>query len=221
MSTDTELLEQNQKLRYEILRTMYNETYGSYRNPEEFEFTPTTVSAALQLPRPNTLIAMQYLNEKGLIRKKIEIDGDPIYVLAHQGILEIEKSIEFPKSPTEHFMTSVVQNFHAPVGSIQNGPNSTAQVIQNNNIGVSLTEVLSLIDEIQIEALSKLPPEKQNEVKEELEVLKEEVSSKEKNSKRLKAIWKGIQTGTLATIDVATKLATLAEKLKSFGLLDS
>jgi hypothetical protein len=221
MSPDKETLEQRQKLRYKILRTMFDETVEVSNDPTRQLFSPRSISSGLQLPVEETLTAMQYLAGEYLIEERAQVHGryDSRYRISHQGIVEIERSIENPEVRTEHFMLNVVQHFNAPVGSVQNAPNSAAQVIQNNNMGASLSEVFSLIEEIQAEALLKLPSEKQQEAKDELQVLKNEVAS-EKNPKRLKTIWKGLQSGVLGTIDVATKLAVLAEKLKSLGFLD-
>lgn len=222
MSKDKEILEYRQNLRDRILKGMFDNTIGASKDPTQVYFTPQSVSEGLQVSVEDTLIAMQFLAGKHLIEEKVQgydrySSG---YTISSYGISEIERLIENPEARTEYRVLNVVQHFNAPVGSVQNAPNSTAQVIQNN-VGVSLREVLSLIDELQAEALSKLPPEKQEEVKDDLEVLKTEVTSEKKDSKRLKFIWKNLQSGVLGTIDVATKLAGLAEKLKSLGLLDS
>ena len=76
-----------------------------------------------------------YLEEEGLL--VIGVDKEqgrgpvPNLRLTHKGITEVEKSIEHPSEATDHFPAPLVQNFHAPVGSVQVGAKSIARATQN------------------------------------------------------------------------------------------
>ena len=60
--------------------------------------------------------------------------------LSHKAIDEVEKSLNNPQQSTEHFSSTVIQNFHAPVGSVQTGNYNIANV--NQYIGQNFSEIL-------------------------------------------------------------------------------
>ena len=130
MDAARELLVERQKLRYKILRTMYDATIGENKNPKYHEFSPKSLAAALKLEPNNVLIELQYLEGEYLAEMIVGMSEplSSIFQISHQGIVEIEHSIEHPNQRTEHFMMTVVQHFHGSVGAVQNAEHSQAYV---------------------------------------------------------------------------------------------
>lgn len=134
MSTDQDRqkLKERQTVRLQILKAMFDETVGAGQNPQTLLFSPTSISNSLQLEPIDVVMALQYLEGEHLITcaNKSSMNYDNQYKLNHYGIVEVEQAIEHPEQRTQHFMLSVVQHFHATVGSVQTGPNAIANVEQ-------------------------------------------------------------------------------------------
>lgn len=133
MQADEESLKQRQSLRLRVLKTMFDETIGAEIDPSGKLFSPNSIAEGLELDVKSVALALQYLENERLLTSSAEF-GDPYdldYSLTHRGITEVERAIEYPNQRTEHFMLSVVQNFNAPVGSVQNGANATVNLKQS------------------------------------------------------------------------------------------
>lgn len=126
--------------------------------------------------------------------------------LSHKAIVEIEQSIAKPNRDTEHFSSTVIQNFNAPVGSVQTGSNSTANVTQN--FGTQASEVLNLIQELR-QSFKSLPPDQREEAIEVTDALEEEVQSSTPRKGRIKAFLNQLASFTANTASnvIATAIA--------------
>ena len=134
MSTDSEMLKERQKLRYQVLKVMYDRTVGRGKDTRGY-FYAYQIAEHLGLPPEKVSPELRYLDEELLVSSAGPEMGIPQngeqYRLTHEGIVEIEHSVEFPEQRTQHFMLSVVQHFHGTVGSVQNAPDSVANVEQH------------------------------------------------------------------------------------------
>ena len=128
MSSDREALEEKQKVRYKILKTIYDET-ENHEGSKNQMFSVQSVAKSLEPDERKVSRAMEYLEQEFLLRR---VGYDPregeIYTITHNGIVEIEHSIQHPDQGTNHFLLSVIQHFNGPVGSVQMGSNATANV---------------------------------------------------------------------------------------------
>jgi Zinc-binding dehydrogenase len=52
------------------------------------------------------------------------------HALTPAGIAEVERAVEEPNAPTEHFSLVVLQQFNAPVGAVVTGAGATVNVTQ-------------------------------------------------------------------------------------------
>jgi hypothetical protein len=127
MSTDLKTIEERQQKRYRLFKTIYDCTGDS--TSEGAHFTEVFMKAGFDEHDEEGHRILDYLYQKGLLSNRVGIGG---LALSHEGIREIEQSILHPESSTEHFKPGVVQHFYAAVGAVQNAPDSTAYVTQNN-----------------------------------------------------------------------------------------
>lgn len=85
----------------------------------------------------------KYLEGEGLIKTTQTLWGHltPFIIqLTHQGIKEIEQSLEAPSEPTQHFPAAVsIMNFHAPVigSAIQSGSPGAQQEVSVSDLDLS------------------------------------------------------------------------------------
>jgi hypothetical protein len=127
MSTDLKTIEERQQKHYRLLKTIYDCAGDS--TSEGVRFTEVFEKAGFDEHDDEGHDVLEYLRQKGLLSNRVGIGG---LALSHQGIREIEQSILHPESSTEHFKPGIIQRFYAAVGVVQNAPDSTAHVTQNN-----------------------------------------------------------------------------------------
>ena len=124
---DLPLVLKRQRDRYVMLRTLWRESKGDYRR---FERDLVKVLVDDGMEREAAILAYQYLVREGLI--KISGSGHSASI-THEGVKEIEDSIQHPDRDTEHFVFQVIQNtFNGPVAAVQTGPSSSANVSQED-----------------------------------------------------------------------------------------
>jgi hypothetical protein len=127
MSTDLQVVEERERKRYSLLKTLYDsagdDTSDGIHYKEAFE------KAGLDEDEGHDILA--YLDQKGLLSNST---GAGWLALSHEGIVEMEVSILRPEKPTEHFGSAIVQRFYAAVGVVQNAARSSAHVKQNNEL---------------------------------------------------------------------------------------
>ena len=139
MSTDLQVVEERERRRYSLLKTLYDsagdDTTDGIHYKEAFD------KAGLEEEDGHDIL--EFLNQKGLLSNRTGIGW---LALSHEGIVEMEASIIRPEKPTEHFGPAVVQRFYAAVGVVQNAPKSTADISQKNEfLADSLTTDQQLV----------------------------------------------------------------------------
>jgi hypothetical protein len=85
------------------------------------------------VPSQEAMQAALYLKGEHLLETSV----GPRFHLLHRGVVEIEAAILHPENATEHFTQQVVQivnNFHAPVGAVQVGASTVANVVQPGGV---------------------------------------------------------------------------------------
>lgn len=126
MSSELEKVEERERKRYALLKTVYD--HEGDGTDAFLHYTVAFERAGLEEDEGHEIL--QYLMEKGLFTNRgLE--------LSHAGVVEMEKSVMDPETPTAHFKRGVVQRFYAAVGVLQNAAESTAHVVQNNEGVVS------------------------------------------------------------------------------------
>lgn len=146
------------------------------------------------------------------------LGSSPNYKIAHLGVKEIERSMQKPEEPTEHFPPQIIQNFTGPVGAVQTGTHATANVTQD--VGADLSDVLSLLEQLKSQ-IAELPQEQQEDASVSIEALEDELKLQDKNPKRIKAALaglKGMARGAQGTAAFFSQVATLAQQLKDLNV---
>jgi predicted transcriptional regulator len=125
MSSDLQIVEERERKRYSLLKTIYDasgdDTSDGIRYSEAF------AKAGLEEDEGHDIL--EYLMQRGLMSNRTGIGW---LALSHQGIVEMEQSIMHPEQPTEHFRSDVVQRFYAAVGVVQNAVQSISRRTQND-----------------------------------------------------------------------------------------
>jgi len=127
MSTGLQVVEERERRRYSLLKTLYDsagdDTTDGIHYREAFD------KAGLEEEDGHDIL--EFLNQKGLLSNRTGIGW---LALSHEGIVEMERSIVLPEKPTEHFGSAIVQRFYAAVGVVQNAAKSSAHVKQSNEL---------------------------------------------------------------------------------------
>ncbi len=99
--------EEQQLDRYTLLRSLYDASGGNTRNYVNF----FELAEQAGFSKAEAKEIYNYLRSERLFG--FEKVGGYI-ALAHRAVVEIEKSIASPKSPTEHFSPTILQHFNSP-----------------------------------------------------------------------------------------------------------
>jgi hypothetical protein len=198
------IIQEKQRRRYQMLHKLWEAVGG--KEYAEADFFGIAREMGLSEDEANEIYG--YFTSEGLFGNR-GVDGG--VSLSHRAIVEIEQSITQPNRGTEHFPSTVIQNFNAPVGSVQTGSHSVAHVTQN--FGSSASEVVNLIRELR-QNLQALPPDERQEAIEVVDALEEEVQSPTPRKGRIKAF-----LGQLGTFTANTASSVLADTIaKSLGM---
>jgi hypothetical protein len=197
MNSDLARVQEKQKKRYQLLRRVYDLADGQVTPIRFF-----SIAEQEGFNKQDAEDAYHYLIGEGLIES---FSATGSVLLTHLGIIEVEHSIMNPNRATEHFATSIIQHFNAPVGAVQNAAYSTANV--NQTIGVSSHEVFDLIQQLR-HHVEALPTGQRQEAEEFVEGLVVEANSVAPNKTTVKALISALGS-TLQDIatDVLAKLA--------------
>jgi hypothetical protein len=114
-------LDQKQQLRYQLLAKLYELTEGSRRNRVDVD----QLMDESGVERKAFYHVLQYLVDEGLA-KRINLVAE----ITHEGIREMEESLQAPTESTTHFSAQIIQHFHGPVGAVQTGSQPVADVTQ-------------------------------------------------------------------------------------------
>lgn len=193
--------------RYQLIREIYKAVDG--RAFVDTEFTPIT--DFLGMDELEALDAHRYFDAEGFFANAGRMFGEEVVSLSHAAIVEIERSITHPSLSTEHFSASVVQHFHASVGTVQTGNNNIANVTQN--IGQNFSEILEQLAILK-KQFGSLPSEERKEAIEIIDALEVEVKCENPSKGKIKAFFHATRDFAVKT---GTELAasTLAKLLES------
>lgn len=125
MSTELDRVDERQKARYRVLKNIYDAAGDSITGG--CDISVAFAGAASDMDEGHGIL--EYLDEKGLIS---DSTAGRNVALSYQGIVEVERSIMHPESPTEYFGPGMVQHFYEAVGVVQNAADNTAKVEQEN-----------------------------------------------------------------------------------------
>jgi hypothetical protein len=204
MGNSLTTIQEKQRRRYQMLHKLWEAVGG--KEYAEADFFGIARAMGLNEDEANEIYG--YFTSEGLFGNR-GVDGG--VSLSHKAIVEIEQSITQPNSGTEHFPSTVIQNFNAPVGSVQTGSHSVAHVTQN--FGSSASEVINLIRELR-QNLQTLPPDQRQEAIEVVDALEEEVQSSTPRKGRIKAF-----LGQLGEFTANTASSVIAAAIaKSLGM---
>lgn len=113
-------------MRYKFLHLLYTKVNGSEKVP----INMNDLGKELMLDRYTTSDIYYYLNNEGLIVPRA-LGG--LISITHEGIKEVERSLEYPDKPTEHFLPINVIN----IGTMNNS------TLQQGTINSSISSVSS------------------------------------------------------------------------------
>lgn len=204
MSDYSEIVQEKQRKRYLMLMKLWEAAGGKEHTHVNYD----GIAKEAGFTKEEAQEIYNFFTNEGLFRSRT-VDGS--VTLSHRAIIEAEQSITSPSRATEHFSSTVIQNFNAPVASVQTGAHSTAYVTQN--FGANASDVLRLIQELR-QSLQSLPPDEREDAIEVVDALAEEVQLPTPRKGRVKAFLGQIASFTADTASnvIATAIA------KSLGM---
>lgn len=129
--------------------------------------------------------------------------------ISHLGVREIEAAQAHPGAPTKHFLPTVTQYvFNGPVGAVQTGAQSTANVTQS--VGFNAAEVTTLIAELRA-----VLPRDRDDLHETVADLEAEASASQPKQSRIRSSLAFLWT---ASKDIATVAPFVLQLAKIFGV---
>lgn len=186
MDESLDLVLKRQEERYQVLLALWKAAGG--RELERVNFMEVAKNSGFGTETSKEILI--YLTREGFFENR---DFGGGVTLSHKAIVEIERSLTNPTEATEHFSTTVIQNFNAPVGAVQSGPNSTANV--NQNFGPSMAEVAQLIRQLRTQ-FEILPNGEREEAIDVVDGLSEELQRPAPSKGKVKAFLS--QVGVIA-----------------------
>jgi len=138
--SDIERVEQNQLNRYRVLKQLYDDTNGNpdsyvdiHEHEKKFDFDNSTYDGIIV-----------YLGQENLIK----FPAGSYMNITNWGIKEIERAINTPENPTEHFpaKSNTIIIGHMQNSSIQQDTKNSQIQILNQTENEKLTELISKIN---------------------------------------------------------------------------
>jgi hypothetical protein len=205
METNRKIALSKQQRRYDFIVALWQAAGGKRLESVDF----MEIATREGFSREEALDTYRYFLSEGFFERNIP---PSIVSLSHRAIVEIEQSFRTPDQATEHFSSTVIQNFNAPVGSVQSGPNSTANV--NQNFGPNMAEVAQLISQLRAQ-FETLPTGVREEAIDVVDGLTEELQRPVPSKGKVKAFLS--QVGVFAE-DVAAgaSASLLAEAITKY-----
>lgn len=185
------IVEQKQKRRYELLLALWIEAGCKERSSVSFQ----AVAEKSGFTEEEYGEIFNYFNAEGFF---VDANFGSTVSLSHSAIREIENSLNHPQQSTEHFQSTVIQNFHGAVGAVQTGNQNIANV--NQNIGQNFSEILEQLAHLKRE-FQALPDGDREKAIEVIDAIAEEVKSESPSKGKIKSF-------LLATKDFAVKTGT-------------
>jgi hypothetical protein len=121
---------EKQKKRYQVMLKMYEIAVDDQMK----SISQDKLTEAAQIPKLELNRILRYLSEERLV----ELVTFATIAITHQGIKEVEDSIEHPNKPTEHFPAVVIQHFYNVQGGVQvngEGNSQTVSIISGGDNG--------------------------------------------------------------------------------------
>ena len=203
MNENRNIVLEKQKRRYELILELWKKVNGKEYTDVNF----WKVADNLGFSKDEATEIYHYLMNEGFFSSRRAGGG---VSLSHRAIVEIENSISNPQQSTEHFPATVIQNFNAPVGSVQNGNHSISNV--NQNIGQNFSEILEQLAIIRSQFQSSSVADKEDFI-DIVNDLEKEIIKENPNKSKIKGFLTttkdfAVKTGTELA---ATTLAKLIE----------
>lgn len=175
LSADQQLVLARIELRERMMRLIYDKSEGDLRK----HISKREIKEELGLPEIEYRAVRDYLTSEGLIVTTV-VGGGGHFEITQWGIDYVESKIKNPNVGDERDSGRTEQHFYAPVGAVQNAPNSTAYVNQNNLSGSR--ELPRLVQELRekVEALGD-----NQQALEQVNDLEEEVRSANPKKSRM------------------------------------
>jgi hypothetical protein len=134
MNENQNIVQQKQERRYKLLIELWKAAEGK----EYIKIDFLRVAGKAGFDEQEAREIYNYFNGENFFKHQTVIGLN--VMLSHKAITEIENSIAHPQKSTEHFSSTVIQNFHAPVGAVHTGNNNVSNI--NQNIGQNFSEIL-------------------------------------------------------------------------------
>lgn len=201
MVDSKEFILEKQKQRYRFILEVWKNVKGTTSESAYLYIVAQSFGFSLE----ETWDLHSYFSEEGFFAKET---GELEVTLSHKAIVEIEKSLLNPRESTEHFPATVIQNFHAPVGAVQNGNQNIANV--NQNIGQNFSEILEQLAILRNQ-FQNLPNDESEEAIKIIDSIEVEVQSEKPSKGKLKSFLVttkdfAVKTGTELAASTLTKL---------------
>lgn len=115
-------------------------------------------------------------------------------IITHRGRMEVEQSIKYPNTPTQHFQLPVIQQvtqnfYHSQVGAVQTGNQNVANVSQE--MGERASELLHLLGRAR-EDVQTLSEEDRNTALDYIDVIEETLNNEGPENPRLKSFGRAL-----------------------------
>jgi hypothetical protein len=183
------ITKENQEKRLSLLRELFDISYGTK--------CLVSISIFAQMSgwdESEVQMVSDYLAEEGLLTitsdsNNSRLTPGPHLCLTHKGIIEVEQSITNPTRATEHFPSTVIQNFNASVGAVQTGSYSTAHAVQS--LGGEIPRAFQLTTNLRLKFDSSTP-EVQEAATQLIEGLEDEFRLSQPRRARVRAFLKGL-----------------------------
>lgn len=196
-------LEEKQKARFALLRSLYEMSGGDKRKFVDVN----QLMARASISETAYANAIQYLEGESLVKGINYRNAIPVVVsITHNGVVEVEKALRSPDQPTEHFSAINILFVKQMIGSsVQQGTTNSVQTTTINadcigKIHEFIREVKNKIDEIAV------VPEVKQEILADLGTLQMQADSPKpkhgilkESLQSLKRIFEGAVGGAIGT----------------------
>jgi hypothetical protein len=121
---DAALVVEREAMRYRTLRHLYAQALAE--GTTDVLRQHAGVRAGARVEDDEEWEACDYLDFEGLADLRV----NALIGITPAGMAEVERAVEDPDAPTEHFSLVVLQQFNAPVGAVVTGAGATVNVTQ-------------------------------------------------------------------------------------------
>ena len=191
MNENQNIVLEKQNRRYQLLVELWKAAEGKEYQQVDF----MEVAETIGYEREESVEIYHYLTNEDFFDRRIPLWG---ISLSHRAVIEIESSLVNPERATEHFSTTVIQNFNASVGAVQTGNSNVANVSQK--IGQNFSEILEQLALLRNQFQSSSAVDKEEAI-DIIDDFEKEVVKETPNKSKIKGF-------LVATKDFAVKTGT-------------